>query len=789
MTGSPGAGSLIGASVRRTEDRRFLSGNGRYTDDITLPGQCFAAFVRSPHAHATFRKISAQAAYQAPGVLCVLTGADMNADGLGGLVCSWIIHSADGSEMNHPAHPALAVETVRYVGEPVAVVIAETRQQAKNAAELVEVDYAELPVVTDPARARDAGAPRLHHDTPDNTCYRWELGDATATEAAFAAAHHVTRLELVNNRLAPNALEPRAAIGQHDPGTDSFTLYTTSQNPHVARLLLSAFVGIAPEHKLRVIAPDVGGGFGSKIFLYSEETVCLWAAKRVGRPVKWTAERSESFLNDAHGRDHVTAAELALDENGAFLGLRVRTTANMGAYLSTFASAIPTWLYGTLLAGPYVTPAVHVAVDAVFTNSAPVDAYRGAGRPEASYVLERLVDKAARELALDPAELRRRNFIPVDAFPYDTPVALTYDTGDYQASLDKALEIADYAGFAARRAEAKARGKRRGIGLSCYIEACGIAPSQLAGELGASVGLFESAEVRVNPTGTVSLFTGTHSHGQGHETTLAQIVADRLGLALDAVDVVHGDTGRVQYGLGTYGSRSLAVGGSAVVRALDKIIDKGRKIAAHMLEAAVEDIEFCDGAFRVAGTDKAMSFAEIAFAANVPHHFPPGEMEPGLDETAFYDPVNFTFPAGTHVCEVEIDPETGVVRVEKFTAVDDFGTVINPMIVAGQVHGGLAQGLGQALLEHCVYDRESGQLVTGSLMDYCLPRADDLPAFDLALTETACTHNPLGAKGCGEAGAIGSPPAVINAIANALDIDHIDMPATPEKVWRAARRA
>lgn len=620
---------------------------------------------------------------------------------------------------------------------------------------------------------------------PNNTCYEWSLGDEAATEAGFASAAHVTHIELINNRLIPNAIEPRAAMAEYNSGTDEIVLHTTSQNPHLARLILTAFVQIAPEHKLRVIAPDVGGGFGSKIFVYSEETALAWASKKLGLSIKWAAERSESFLTDAHGRDHVTQAALAMDAKGQFLAFKVNTTANMGAYLSTFASSVPTYLYGTLLAGQYKTPAIYVEVNSVFTNTAPVDAYRGAGRPEATYLVERIVEKAAGEMGLNPAELRRRNFIGKDQFPYQTPVALEYDTGDYEASLDKALAMADYDAFEQRRIEALARGKLRGIGLSCYIEACGLAPSQVAGALGAGVGLWESGEVRVNPTGSVTVLTGSHSHGQGHETTFAQLVADRLGLPIDDVEVVHGDTGKLDFGLGTYGSRSLAVGGSALSVAADKVVEKGRKIAALLLDTEVDNISFDAPVYKKGDSNETKTFQEIAFAAYVNHDWPSDDLEPGLAEKAFYDPLNFTYPAGTHICEVEIDPDTGVTEVVQFVAVDDFGTIINPMIVEGQVHGGLAQGIGQALFEQAVYD-EMGQLVTGSYMDYCMPRADNFPDFKVGMTCTPCTHNPVGAKGCGEAGAIGSPPAVMNAVINALGGVEIDMPATPEKVWRAA---
>ena len=608
--------------------------------------------------------------------------------------------------------------------------------------------------------------------------------------AAFSKAAHVTKIDIVNNRLIPNAIEPRAARATYNRSDDSYTLYVSNQNPHVERLLMTAFVLGLPEHKVRVIAPDVGGGFGSKIYLYAEETAMVWASKRVNRPIKWVAERSESFLTDAHGRDHVTHAELALDANGKFLALRVQTTANLGAYLSTFASCIPTILYATLLAGQYTTPAIWCEVTAAFTNTAPVDAYRGAGRPEATYVVERIVHQAAVEMDIPQDELRRRNFIR--EFPYQTPVALNYDIGDYDQTLDAAMEMADVAGFGARKAESKKRGKLRGLGYASYIEACGLAPSNVAGALGARAGLFEAGEVRVHPTGSVTVFTGSHSHGQGHETTFAQIVAARLGVSVDNVSVVHGDTGRVPFGMGTYGSRSLAVGGTAIVKALDKIVAKGRKIAAHLLEAAESDVEFKDGKFSVAGTDRTKTFAEIALTAYVPHNYPLGTLEPGLNETAFYDPTNFTFPAGTHICEVEIDPDTGVVEVAAFTASDDFGTIVNPMIVEGQVHGGVAQGLGQALLERCVYDPDSGQLLTGSMMDYALPRARDLPSFNVGTKVTPCTHNPLGAKGCGEAGAIGAPAAMMNAVLDALSavgVTHLDMPASPDRVWNAIREA
>ncbi|MSQ73184.1 MAG: xanthine dehydrogenase family protein molybdopterin-binding subunit [Betaproteobacteria bacterium] len=773
---------LIGARLARKEDYRFLTGAGQYTDDVTLPHQTYATFVRSPHAHANVKSIKKDRALKAPGVLAVFTGEDLAAAKVGGLPCGWLITDVNGQPMKEPPHPCLAQGKVRHVGDQVAIVIAETQDQASDAAWLVEVEYEVLKAVVDPSKVK--AGPALHDAAPDNVCYVWAIGDKGAVDKAFASAAHVTKLEFVNNRLIPNAIEPRAANGMYSRAEDSYTLYVANQNPHVERLLMTAFVLGLPEHKVRVVAPDVGGGFGSKIFLYAEDVVVTWAAKQVNRPVKWTADRSESYLSDAHGRDHITVAELAMDKNGKFLAMRVKTTANVGAYLSTFASCVPTILYATLLAGQYTTPLIHCEVTAVFTNTAPVDAYRGAGRPEATYVVERLVEQASREMKLDPAEIRRRNFIKT--FPYQTPVALMYDTGDYEATMAGAIKLGDVAGYAARKKASEAKGKLRGIGYAAYIEACGIAPSAVAGSLGARAGLFEAGEIRVHPTGSVTVFTGSHSHGQGHETTFAQVVADRLGLPMESVDIVHGDTSKVLFGMGTYGSRSIAVGGTAIVKALDKIIAKGKKIAAHLMEAAEADVEYDRGVYKVAGTDKKKMFGEVAFAAYVPHNYPHDKLEPGLNENAFYDPANFTFPAGTYICEVEIDPDTGVTKVERFTAVDDFGNIINPMIVEGQVHGGLTQGIGQALTEGAKYDA-TGQLVTGSFMDYCIPRADDVPSYAVDTRVTACTHNPLGVKGCGEAGAIGAPAALMNAITDALGVKDLPMPATPQTVWNALK--
>ncbi len=782
MTGSAEG---IGARVTRREDKRFITGKGRYTDDMAVAGMCHAAFVRSPHAHAKVTSLDADAARAMPGVIAVLTGEELAADGVGNLICGWMIHSKDGTPMKMGAWRALEHETVRHVGQAVAVVVAETRAQARDAADAVVVDYEALDAVVDSLDALKPGAPQIHPEAEGNLIYDWEIGDEAATEAAFASAAHVTKMEIRNNRLVPNPMEPRAALAHYEEADEHYTLWTTSQNPHVARLVLSAFYNIAPEHKLRVIAPDVGGGFGSKIYIYPEEMVCLWASKKTGVPVKWTSDRTEAFLTDAHGRDHHSEAEVALDADNKIIGLRVKTVANLGAYMSLFSSSVPTYLYATLLSGQYDIPAIHCNVKTVYTNTTPVDAYRGAGRPEATYLLERLMETTAREIGMDPAEFRRKNFIR--SFPHQTPVIMCYDAGDYDASLDAALKAIDYDGFAARKAEAARRGKLRGIGLSCYIEACGIAPSQAVGSLGAGVGLWESAEVRVNPVGTIEVLTGSHSHGQGHETTFAQLVAERLGVGLDTVSIVHGDTDKVQFGMGTYGSRSGAVGMSAISKALDKVEAKAKKLAAHLMEASEGDITLEGGTFKVAGTDKELPFFQVALAAYTAHNMPEG-MEPGLKEGAFYDPTNFTFPAGTYVCEVEVDPETGKTEVVDFVAADDFGTIINPMIVEGQVHGGLTQGIGQALLENAAYDAD-GQLLSASYMDYTMPRADDVPSYRLMTTVTECPGNPLGMKGCGEAGAIGSPPAVINAITDAIGTNALEMPATPANVWRALKSA
>jgi carbon-monoxide dehydrogenase large subunit len=773
----------IGAAIKRKEDPRFITGRGTYVDDLALTGMVYAAMVRSPYPHARIKSINVEKAKAMPGVVAVYTGKDIQ---INPLPLAWPLPGQKGS----PRLP-LARDKVVHAGEIVAVVVAEDRYLAEDAAEQVEVEYEELPSVADIRKAIEPGAPTVHDDAPGNVAFEWSLGDQAATDEAFQRADRVVRLELVNQRLVPNAIEPRAALAQYDPGRDEYTLWVTSQNPHVERLLISAFIMGIPEHKLRVIAPDVGGGFGSKIPTYGEECIVLWLSRQLGRPVKWTAKRSESFLSDAHGRDHYTEAELALDNDGRVLGLRVKTLANMGAYINLFNTAVPTFLYAPLLSGQYRIPAIYCHVTGVFTNTVPIDALRGAGRPEACYVIERLMDVAARELGMDPAEIRRRNFIPADAFPYQTPVASVYDSGNYEGALEKALAAADYQRLRQEQEELRKQGRYIGIGIACYIEACGVAPSKLVGQLGAQAGLWESALVRVHPTGRVTVFTGSHSHGQGHETTFAQIVAEELGVSLDDVEVVHGDTEAVPMGMGTYGSRSLAVGGSAIVVALNKVKDKARRIAAHLLEAAPEDIEFRDGRFSVRGVpDRSIEWPMVALQAYLAHNLPEG-MEPGLEASGFYDPVNFTFPFGTHVSVVEVDPDTGQVKILRYVAVDDAGNIINPLVFDGQVHGGIAHGIGQALLEWGQFD-EDGRPITASFMEYTMPRASHLPSFETQVQVTPCPHNPLGAKGIGEAGTIAASPCIVNAVVDALaplGIRHLDMPLTPPRVWRAIQEA
>ncbi|MGZ3444598.1 MAG: xanthine dehydrogenase family protein molybdopterin-binding subunit [Myxococcaceae bacterium] len=777
---------LVGKAVRRREDPRFITGRGTYTDDVKLPGTQHAAFVRSAHAHARIRRIDPTRALAQPGVRAVFTGKDLADAGVNAIPVGWLLPGLKTTDFR-----AIAVDLVRHAGEAVAVVVAESAALARDAAELVEVDYEELPVVVDAVAALKPGAPIVHATAPDNRCFHWEIGDRARTDAALRGASRVIRTRLVNQRLIANAIEPRASLASYQAATDELTLWVTSQNPHVHRLIMGAFVLGLPEQRFRVISPDVGGGFGSKIFIYPEEVAVAWLARKLGVPVKWTAQRSESFLTDAQGRDHHSDVEMGFDAQGKLAGLQVKTVANLGAYLTLFAPCVPTYLYGTLLNGVYDIPSIFCEVDGVFTHTVPVDAYRGAGRPEACYLIERTMDLAAHELGVDPADLRRRNLIGKDRFPFQTQVALTYDSGDYAPALERALQMVGYQRFRTEQAEARQKGRYLGLGLSCYIEACGLAPSQVVGSLGAQAGLYESGTVRVHPTGKVTVLTGSHSHGQGHETTFAQVVADSLGIPLTDVDIVHGDTGRIPFGMGTYGSRSAAVGGAAIHMSLGKIIEKGRALAAHLLEAAPDDVEFKAGCFSVKGSpDRGKTFAEVSLAAYLAHKMPTG-MEPGLEATSFFDPSNFTFPFGTHIAVVEVDVETGRTELLRYVAVDDVGNVINPMIVEGQLHGGIAQGAAQALWEWASYD-DAGQLTTGSLMDYGLPRADQLPSFETDRTVTPSPVNPLGVKGAGEAGTIAATPAVANAVIDALapfGIVHLDLPLTPQKVWKAVQTA
>lgn len=757
----------FGQPVPRTEDARLLTGRGRYTDDITLPGQLHAAVLRSPHAHADLLSVDVSEALAAPGVRAVVTGPDLEADGIGHLPCLVPLKQKDGSPLVAPPRPALALGRVRHVGDPVAFVVADTPDQARDALELIAVDYADRPAVSDLRGATEPGAPQVWDQAPGNRCFLWEAGDAAATDAGFAAAAHVVALDLVNNRVVASSMEGRACNADFDAASGRMTLYVSSQGVHGLQGQLARAIFKVPQQDIRVVTTDVGGGFGMKIFLYPEYVLALYAARRLGRPVKWTSERIEAFLSDDHGRDNLTHAELALDGQGRFLALRARTLANMGAYLSNFAPFIPTDAGTGMLPGVYTVPAVHVEVEGIFTNTQPVDAYRGAGRPEAAYVVERMVDAAARSLNLSPAEIRRRNFIPPDAMPYRTAMGVTYDSGDFRRNMEDALVLADWDGFEARRAEARARGRLRGIGLSTYIEAC-------AG------GGREQATVQVTGEGKVTVLIGTQSNGQGHETAYIQIVSDRLGVPAADVTVVQGDTDLISFGAGTGGSRSTPVGGAALSASADKVIRTARDKAAEILEAAAVDIDFADGTFTIVGTDRRVGLAEVARAA-----------APSADAIAFEEVENWTppaatYPNGCHICEVEVDPDTGTAEILRYTVVDDFGKVLNPMMLAGQIHGGVAQGAGQALLERCVFDPDSGQLLTGSLMDYALPRADLLPSITVKLNEVPCRTNALGMKGAGEAGAIGAPPAIVNALVDALHhrgVEHLDMPATPERLW------
>ena len=771
----------VGTSVKRVEDPRFLRGQGTYTANLQLPGMTHLAVKRSPHAHAIIKRIDATRALALPGVLGVFTGKDLIEGGCGTLPVGWSVPN-----QKTPDRHALTPDRVRHVGDGVAAVVAESSYIARDALDLIEVEYETLPLVTDARKAAEPGAPLVHPAIANNISYEWELGDKQACADGLAEAHIVVEQELINTRLVPNAIEPRACVAQWNAPDDQMTIWTTSQNPHPIRVLLSAFTLKIPEHKLRVIAPDVGGGFGSKIFHYPEEVIVPWVSRKINRPVKWVCTRSEAFITDSHGRDHVTVAKMGFKRDGTITGLQVTTWANQGAYLSTFASLIPTILYLGCISGMYKVKGIFGHVFGTLTNTVPVDAVRGAGRPEAAYLVERMIDIGARRLKKDPWEVRHKNFIPASEFPYQTPVAFNYDSGDYHAICDKVATLADLKGMRERQSEARKADRLVGIGFSTAIEISGYGPSKVVTSIGSALGMWESAALRVYPTGKVTLFTGSHSHGQGHETTFAQIAADELGIAVSDIEVVHGDTGRVQQGVGTFGSRSGTVGGTAVVKAAAKVREKMRRIAAHQLEAAEEDVVFdqSNGTAYVKGSpDKAKTFFEMAFSTFTANQLPAG-MEPGLEETAFFDPTGLTAPNSAHIAQVEVDPATGEVEIQRYVAVDDVGNIINPMIVEGQLLGGIVHGVGQALLECARYD-SNGQLLSGSMMDYAMPRSNLMPMIEMGRTVTPAPSNPLGVKGAGEMGTIASTPAICNAVMDALQIDHLDMPLTPERIWQA----
>ena len=772
----------VGQSVRRKEDDHLLRGRARFQDDVNLEGQAHAAILRSTHAHAEIRVLDTAKAVAAPGVLAVYTGADVAAAGLTPLPCvafprTGALKRRDGRDAFCPPHPIISATRVRHVGDPVAMVVAETRVEALAAAEQVEVAYTPLPAVTETAEAANPDAPRLWDEAPNNICFDWEKGDRAATEAAFAAAERIVSLDLVNNRAVACTIEPRGATGVYDAAEKRYTLYVNCQHIYHVRTMIAASLGI-DEAALRVISPEMGGGFGMKYYAYPEHPLVLWAAKALGRPVKWYSGRTEAFLSDTQGRDHVSHAELALDATGRFLGLRVHTIANLGAYCSDHGPLSPSILYSEMLGGPYTTPAIFAEVQGVFTNTVWTDAYRGAGRPEATYLIERLIDKASRELDIGAGELRRRNFVPPERMPYAGPLGVTYDSGEFARNVGDCMRLAEWDDYAARRKASEARGRLRGIGMAAYIEKTGTHP-------------VEMAEIRFDESGRVSVFMGTMSSGQGHYTTFAQLVEEKLGIPYDAIDVIQGDTDNLPEGGGTGGSRSSYVGGTAIHLAAEKIKAKAAALAAHLLEVAEADLSFEDGIFKVVGTDRSIGLLELAAAARDPLGLPEG-MAPGLDERGRAEVTSFTYPNGCHICEVEIDPETGAIEVDRYLSVNDFGTVINPMVIAGQVHGGIAQGLSQALREHHVVDRATGQPLSASFMDYGLIRADELPAFVLERHEVPCRTNVLGVKGGGEAGTVGALPCFINAVVDALTplgIEHIDMPATPERIWRAIRDA
>ncbi len=782
----------IGQPVRRKEDIRFITGQGQYTADIDMPNQLHLAVLRAPVAHGEIKNIGTALAAKAEGVIAVITASDLIRDGVKDMPCKVKIASRDGTEMPKVEHPVLAKQKMVYFGEPVAAVVATSKLLAKDALELIELDYEELPAAGSASAALADGAPQIWPQIQNNLACDWVFGDKANNDRLFAEADHIVELETIQNRLVPSSMEPRAALANYDAGKDEYTVYVANQNPHLSRYLSCRHTMDIPEHKLRFVAPDVGGGFGSKTPQYSEEYLCLYAAKKTGRPVKWVGDRSEAFVSDAHARDHVTQVAMAVNNDGKILAIRSEHVADLGAYSMVFGPLIPTSLYATMLSGVYTIESVYAEVKLAISNTVPTDAYRGAGRPEAAYAVERLVELAAEKIGMSSTAIRRRNFIPKEAFPYESCTGYFYDSGDYDQCMSLALEAIDYANFAERKAASKAQGKLRGMGISVYTEVAGVGPSGPLMAAGSEIGFYEVSAVRVNPDGSVTVLTGAHSHGQGHETSFAQIVAHELAMDINDVEIVHGDTAKIPYGVGTFASRSISLAGGALSIGLKKVIAKGKIIAAHVLDADIDGLDFIDGFYKVRGSDQILAFKEVAHLAYAPSNFPHGEIELGLEETTYFDPPNFTFPAGCHCCEVEIDPNTGKVSVENYTVGDDFGRIINPMIVEGQVHGGLAQGIGQALLEHAIYDVDSGQPLTGSFLDYCMPRADDLPNFSVESIDSTTDSNPLGAKGCGEAGAIGAPGAVMNAVFDALGElgvreANLTMPATPMKVWRAIK--
>jgi aerobic carbon-monoxide dehydrogenase large subunit len=777
---------IFGSGIKRREDPRLITGQAKYTDDFVLPGLAHLEVIRSPYAHAKIKAIRIKKAAAMEGVLGVFTGKDMKDAGFGAIPCAWVV---PGSDTKTPPYPPLAIDVVRYVGNAVAIVVAADRYGARDAAEAVEVDYEPLPAVSNAEEATRKGQPQLHAEAPNNICFKWNVkgGDV---ETAFRSADVVVKERILNQRLIPNAIEPRAALAQYSAATNEVTLWVTSQNPHIVRFLLSLDTGI-PEQKIRVIAPEVGGGFGSKIPHYPEDAMVIFASKMCGCPVKWTETRSENYRGTIHGRDHIQDVEMAATKDGKILGLRAKVWANLGAYLSTASTGIPTILHGLMLSGAYDIKNIHEDVYGIFTNTTPTDAYRGAGRPEATFMVERLVDLVAKKLKMDPADIRKKNFIPPFTDGHTVATGITYDSGNYAGTLDKALKMLDYAGLRKQQADRRRKGEYIGIGFSTYAEICGLGPSQVAGAVGFGGGLWESAIVRFHPSGKVNVMVGISPHGQGEETTFAQIVASELGVSVEDVEVVHGDTERTPMGWGSYGSRSTPVGSGALMGAIAKIREKAKIVTAHLLEAAAEDIDYADGKFFVKGTpSKFKTIQDVALMANVAWNLPKG-LEPGLEASAFFDPPNFVYPFGAHIAVVGVDVETGEIRLERYVAVDDCGRVINPMIVQGQIHGGIVQGIGQALFEGAAYD-ENGQLLTGSMMDYAIPRARSFPTFELGMTETPTSANPLGVKGIGETGTIASTPAVYNAVMDALGplgVEQVQMPLTPERVWRAIQQA